>query len=451
MTLSLRQCIEAGLEANMEVRQRGLQMEVSEIQLKQSRLNLFPDVNAFINHGINQGRSIDPFSNAFINQQVNFAGYGINSGVILFNGFSLKNQVKQSKLGYEASRMELQQSKDNLTINIILAYLQVLGTQDMHSQSLSRSILTKNQLDRLSLLNKEGAIAPSVLTDMQGQYAEDRLTIVNARNSLEISRITLFQLINMPYDSAIKLERLDTTVYKKTVIETSKDIYQTALREFSLLKAIDLRAKSAEKAVRVAKGQLFPTLSLQAIANSNYSDAARNEIFLNTIDIPSNDYVIINGNNVPVFRKQNNFRSDKISYGSQLNNNLFTTFSLNLSIPLFNSLQGRNRIKLAKITLRENKLLLETTKTQLQHSIEQAYTNMITISEKHEILVEQVNAFAESYRAAEIRFNNGLGTTVEFLTAKNNLDRAQVNLINARYDLMLRQKILDYYQGKSLW
>ncbi len=76
---------------------------------------------------------------------------------------------------------------------------------------------------------------------------------------------------------------------------------------------------------------------------------------------------------------------------------------------------------------------------------------MITASDQYKVLLEQVDAYTESFRAAEIRFNNGVGTPVDYLTAKNNLDRANINLITAKYDYVLRTKILDYYQGKQLW
>jgi outer membrane protein len=65
--------------------------------------------------------------------------------------------------------------------------------------------------------------------------------------------------------------------------------------------------------------------------------------------------------------------------------------------------------------------------------------------------LEQKAAFEESFRAAEARFNEGVGTTIDYLTARNNLDRATINLIAARYDYVLRTRVLDYYQGKPLW
>ena len=76
---------------------------------------------------------------------------------------------------------------------------------------------------------------------------------------------------------------------------------------------------------------------------------------------------------------------------------------------------------------------------------------MTSAADRYRILLEQVNAFTESFRAAEIRFNSGVGNSIDYLTAKNNLDRANLNLINAQYDYVLRTKILDYYKGVKLW
>ena len=63
-------------------------------------------------------------------------------------------------------------------------------------------------------------------------------------------------------------------------------------------------------------------------------------------------------------------------------------------------------------------------------------------------LVDQVAAYVENFRAAEIRFNEGASNSVDYLIAKNKLDAANLNLILARYDYVIRTKILDYYQGK---
>jgi outer membrane protein len=93
----------------------------------------------------------------------------------------------------------------------------------------------------------------------------------------------------------------------------------------------------------------------------------------------------------------------------------------------------------------------KTTRTQLGTSIDRAYTNLVSAADRYKVLLEQVTAYDESFRAAEIRFNNGVGTSVDYLIAKNNLDRANIDLITTKYDYVLRTKILDFYQNKQLW
>jgi outer membrane protein len=450
-TLTLQQAIDAGITNNLLVQQSGLQSQAGEINWKQARLNRLPNLNGSASSGIQQGRSIDPFTNAPITQNVTFSSYGLTSGVTLFSGLSLQNSVKQTALLYEASKMDWQQAKDNVTINIILAYLQVLSNEDQLVQSHNQEDLTSKQVERLEILNKDGAIVPSLLSDLKGQFASDQLTTINTQNALETAKITLCQLMNVPYDKNIKLERLNTESFTNKYEDTPDQVYQSALARFALVKAVDLRKRAAEKALLVAKGAFYPTLSLNGDAGTNYSDAARTDVFINTTDVTSTDYVVIGGTPTPVIRKQSNFSSNKISYGKQLNGNLSTSFSLNLRIPIFNWLQTRNKVKLAKLDLKNSDIVAKSTKTQLQQSIEQAYINMTSAWDSYKILLGQVNSFTESFNAADARFNAGVGSSVDYIIAKNFLDRANINLINAKYDALLRMKILDYYQGKKLW
>src|ERR1043165_333105 len=168
--LTLQQCVETGIANNLDVLQGDLQSQAAEINWKQANLNMLPDLNGTASHGINTGRSIDPFTNTYLNQNNSYASYGLGSGVTIFNGLTLQSLVKQNKLTYEASKMTLQQRKDNLTLNIILAYLTVLNNEDLLEQAQNRAGLTKQQVDRLEVLNKEGAIAPLLFSDLKGQY-----------------------------------------------------------------------------------------------------------------------------------------------------------------------------------------------------------------------------------------------------------------------------------------
>lgn len=449
-SFSLKKCIDTAIANNLQLKQSELQMEASRVDWKQAKGYMLPTLNGFASHGINQGRSIDPFSNAFVDQQINFAGYGFSSGLTLFNGFGIQNSIRQTSLAYDAAKMDVQQMKDNLTLNIILAYLQVLTNEDLLKQSLGQLEVSKQQVARLENMNKQGAIVPSLLTNLQGEQAGNELAVITNQNNLETSKLSLFQLMNVMYKPGSQFERINADAFTLDYDADIAEIYQAALDQLALVKAADLRKESAAKGVQAARGFLYPSLSVNGNVNTNYSSAAMQNTFLNNEDVVTDDYVLIGGTKSNVVAKRANFRSDKINYNNQLNNNLYTTISLDLRIPLLNSFTAKNRVRRAAIELKNSNLVAESTRVQLRQSVEQAYANMTAAKNRYEALVRQVEAFAASFRTAEVRFNAGVETVVDYVIAKNNLDRANNNLIIARYDYLLRTKVLDYYRGRPL-
>jgi outer membrane protein len=450
--LTLKDCIEAGYNNNFDVLQKQLQAESDKANWKQSKLNIFPDLNASAGHSFNQGRSIDPYTNSPVTQSFNSSNYGVNSNVILFNGLAIQNNIRRNELTYEASSMDIQAQKDNLAMNIVKAYMKILSSIDRVEQVKKATMLSAKQVERLNIMNKEGAIKPIDFTNLKGQYAGDQLAVINAENTLETDKVDLCRLMNIPYNKDLTLEKIDPELFTAKYENGPEAIYQAAVKQLAMIKAVDLRQQSAAKGVKVAKGQLFPTLSFGAGVSTSYSSVAKQSQYVNTVYAPTSDSAIISNVKYPVYRYRDNFTApSKISYMDQLNNNVYTSFGFSLSVPIFNALQQRNRVKQAKINYKSAELTAKTIRTALSRDIDQAYINMVSASETYKAALEQVSAFKESFHSAEIFFQQGVGTSIDYLIVKNNLDQANTNLILAKYDLILRVKILDYYQGKQVW
>lgn len=446
--LTLQACLDIALANSIPVKQSELLEQNAKLNLSQSRMNRLPNVSANLNYGINNGRSIDPFTNSYINQQLTSSNSTLAASIPVFRGFQTQNSIQQAAYNYQASKLELQQDKDNLTLNVILSFLQLMNDEDVLNLTRKQMAVTEKQAERLELLNKEGAIAPAVLYDMKGQYASDQLAVINAERAVEISKLTLLQFMNMPYDKGMQINREGFDMKMEQYVETAVNIYNTALQNLSFVKAAELRTKAANKAIRVAASGLYPTLSLFGQLGTNFSGAATTATPIGSADVVTSDYVVVNGNNSPVISKQTNYRSDKIAFFKQYNNNLGTFVGVSLQVPIFSSFQTRTRVKQARLEEKRTAYVAENTKVQLRQAIEQAHLNMTTAWNRYKILGDQVTAFEESFRAAEIRFNLGALNSVEYLIVKNNLDRANINLTTARYDYLLRTKVLDFYQGK---
>jgi outer membrane protein len=419
--LSLQECVQTAFDNNLDVKQSDLSMERAAVNWRQSKANLLPNISGQIDHTLNQGRSIDLSSNSYVNQQQTSGSYSLSGNVTLFNGLRLLNSLKSNQYAYEASKMELQQRKDQLMLDVILAYLQILTSTDLLQQARKQADVTQKQVERLALMNQEGAIKPSDLSDMKGQLADNKLSIINNQNDLNAARLSLSQLMNITYNKELQVERLRADQVEMNYTTTPDSIFSVALQQLAIIKAAGLRTKSAEKAVQAARGNLFPVVGLGAGFYTPYSSTSRD----------SSD--------------------QKIEYYDQLSNNYRTYVGIGISIPIFNNFRYRNQVALAKIDLKSATYTAQTRQIQLKQSIEQDHLNMRAAESKYQALVEQVAAYAESFRAAEARFNAGASTSIDYLIAQNNLDRANVNLIIARYDYVLRTKILDYYQGKPLW
>jgi outer membrane protein len=415
--ISLQQCIDTAIANNITVKQKYLLMQSAEVDWHQSRSNLLPNLLAGIYHGTSQGKSIDPSSNNYVTQNLNYANYQVSSAVTVFNGGNLINGTKQYASSYEASKMEWQQAKDLLVLDVISKYLAVLNDEDLVSSAQKQADISEKQLERYQLLNKQGAIKPSDVSDLKGQLMNEQLAVLNNQNALESARLLLCQLMNKPYNPSLQPERINIDEFLTAYNRSADEVYQNALQQFSLVKAVELRKRSSAYAVKSTRGLLYPNLVLDGGLNTRYSSYEQNA-------------------------------SGKVPYNTQLSNNLATFVEVGINIPIFNRSVYRNRLKHAEIEYKNTELVEQSTKLQLQQSIDQAYLDMTNAYSRYKLLLEQVAAFTESFKAAEVRYNAGVGTSVDYLTAKDRLDQSNYNLISAQYDFVLKKKILDYYNGK---
>ena len=448
-TLTLEDCIAIAIENNLDLQSANLSSERADVNFNQSKWNFLPNINGNFNVGVNNGRSIDPFSNDFINQRLEFSTANLNLDMTVFNGFRLINQLKQDKLNKLAAEMEIEEAKQDLTLRVTLAYLQVLNNRDLLTLAKNRYATTVQQLEIQKEFYDNESGNPADYADILGQVTIDETSILSAESSLNNSKLTLLQLMNLTEsDAQLNAQNLlsDFEKYKLTADE----VYQDAIENLATFKARELRVDASKKAVSVAKAQFVPEISLFAGLNTNYSSAAQLFTESGTSLIETGDFVTIDGEDIPVFTQSTSFDSSDINLTDQFDNNLSTNIGLSLRIPIMNGFQAKNNVALEKIRVQESLVAFEQTQVEIKNAIAQVHFDMVTVYARYESLQKQVDAFEESYRINEIRFNSGISNFLNYVTSKNNLDNAKVNLTNAKYEYLLRTKVLEYYRGNVL-
>lgn len=445
---TLKQCIDLALQNNLDVKLSEFQAEITGTRLTQARANALPYASAYANQGINRGKSINPYTNTFVNQEIVTGQYGVNAGLTLFNGFNLVNTMRQYYFSNEAGKMDLEQARMDITINVMLAYLQVLSSRELLGQSASQVAVSRAQVERLKVLEANGAVAPSVIYDTRGQLANDQLTFINAKAGFATSKNSLERLVNVSFAANAKFESVNINGDLKPYDASAETVFSQASAALPLVKSAEYKRLSAEKNIYALRGQQFPSLSLVGSLGTNYSDAALAQKIIGVSPRNSGGYVTLNNEQVPVFVPDYQYSNTRISFKDQFKNNLNSYVGLSLQVPVFSGLKTRTQISLAKINGQQAEVQKTTTNTRLKNNVNQAYTDMTASFERYQVLQQQVSDYSESFKIATVKFEKGAITTVDYVIAKNNNDRANMNLIAARYDYILKSKVLDYFMGK---
>jgi outer membrane protein len=412
-TLTLQQCLDVAIKNNLTVKQDSITAQQDRINFVQAKDNMIPYITGGANRTFSSGRAVNPVTNTYITQSVTSDNYNLNGQVTLFNGLALQSAVKQTSLAFQSGKMAFQAAKDLVVVQIITNYLGVLDAAEILSQTKSQLAVAKENVDIAQTKENYGAnLTASTLSDFKGQYASDVVNVVQAQNSLDAAKLSLFQLMNVPYNKDADLQPLNAEDLKGQYGVDPDQVFNTALQQLAEVKAATLARQSAEKGVSFAKGQLYPTLALGSGIGTNYSNL------------------------------------NSTSYFDQFRNNYGTYVEIALNIPIFTNHVKKNAVALAKLNLLNYQALEDNTKIQLKQSVETAYYNMAAAYKRYQALQDAVAAYTTSYHVQKTRFDAGVITSDLFLIAQNNLDATNLSLIGARYDYLIYSKILDYYQGK---
>ena len=452
-TFSLYDCIDYALEHNITLRQSELAIESSSIRLKQSQAAVLPSVNGQINANTNFGRNIDPFSNDVVTSTIGTNSLGAGASMLLYNGYRLKNTILRSELDLEAARLDVETQKNNISLQIAVAYLNILSSEDMIEVANQNVNVTKLQLDRTEKLVKAGALPETNIFNLKAQLANDELQLVNAQNGYEANLLTLKQNMNLQDYEPITIERVEVPNPAMRIYpETPQEVYETALNYLPEVKSSIMREKMAEVNIQIAKAVGLPSINANVGWGSSYSTIAKSIVPGGTVYNPIAVSAEFEGQTIPFvvnFPEQTVTR-ESIPYFSQIGNNQNVNIGVSMQIPIFNGHNKKYQIQAAEIQKRQSELTTENTKVGIRQSIDQAYINMLNASKTYSANSVQVDALQRAFEAADASYNAGASNYVDYNLAKTNLDRALANQIQAKYDYLFKIKILDFYQNKPL-
>ena len=426
---TLDDCLAHAKDNNIAIKKASLNVKISKENYFQSKMAILPNLNLTFSDNTSFGRNIDPVTNQITIDRVRNNNFGISSSFTLFNGFQSINNIRKNNFDYLSSKYDEEKITNDIYVNIVTAYLQLLYSSDLVEVSRQKVNLSELQLERISKMVEVGILPRGDLLNTESQKAQEELQLINAQNQRDIAKLNLMQLLDLPYENPFDIIHLDIEIDENFIKFDNQTIFNLALKNLPDVKSAEVKLKSSERSLAISKSYRSPSLSLSASIGTLYSSANQILAYDSLQILPTyNDY----------------------TFKDQFSDNFSQMISLNLRIPIFNNWQTNSSINLAKIGVLRAKYNLEDTQNNLRKSIEQAQNDALSAQKKYISSQKSVTFQEESFQYTQNKYDLQLVNSYDYNNVKNTLFRAETDLLQSKYDYLFKIKMLDFYMGKSL-
>ena len=412
---SLRECCDYAVSSSISIKQRENQCRQQEIQLSTAKNSRLPDLSGSVSQNFSFGRGLTA-DNTYSNTNTSSTSFSIGTSVPLFTGFQIPNQIKMNQLNLEAATADLEKAKNDIRMQVAQAYVQILYNMEIADVAHRQVSIDSMQVARIQALVNNGKASGSQLSQQKATLANSQLTVTQAENTLSLSLLTLSQLLELPTADGFAVERpvIDEAneVYRAQ-IPSADAIYAEALGVKPEILSQQLKLKGTDHNIKIQQAANYPSLSFSAGLGTNYYTTS-------------------------------GFKAD--GFGKQLENN----FSQYIGLNLINRFQTRNSIRNAKIEQQNQQLQLDNVKKTLYKEIQQVCQNAVAARAKYESSTVAMQSSKDAFNLMQAKYENGKANMTEFNESKNNYLKSESDLVQARYELLYQQALIQFYRGRDL-
>ena len=410
---TLEECLDRALKENISIKQSRLDVAAAKVDEIDAIGNFLPTLNANGNVSENTGLNFDPTNQQPTTIKFLSASGGISAGYNLFDGLRNFKQDQRAKMATLAARYNLELMEDNIAVNVANNFLQVILNKENVKVLKVQHEVTQEQIDRTRELVDGGVLPKGDLLEVQAQSANEVQQIVVAQNDVQISLISLAQILLIKDYKSFDIEEPGYTIQGEDILDKSPyELIENAKETRYEIKIADQNLEIAKKDMQIAKGALLPTLSAFFNYNTRYSEQDTFNTFEEQLSL-----------------------NDGYSYGLQL------------SIPILNGFQLSNNVKRNKINIERSEINLEQAQLDLESNVYQAYVDAQGSLRAYEAAQAAAQSQELAYEYAQERYDVGLTNAFDLSQSKQRYDNAQIEVNRTKYDYIFRLKVLELYFG----
>ena len=412
---TLAECIRHAQDNNITLKQRDLQVKQQEIQLETTKGSRLPQVSGSTSENFSFGRGLTA-DNTYSNTNTTSTGISLGTAVPVFQGFRIRNSIKEGELNLQATTAELEKAREDMSVSVAQAYVQILYNMELLDVALNQVGIDSLQVERLSAMLENGKASPAQLAQQKAALGQSRLSATQARNNLNLSLLDLSQLLELPNPEGFSIVRPSVPI-DGILLGNPEDIYAEAVENKPAIKAAMFRLDASAFTIKGAKGAFLPSISANGGLGTNYYTMS---------SAPSATFM------------------------EQVKHNFSQYLGISLSVPIFSGFQNRNQVRLAELSRTNQMLQLENTKKTLYKEIQQAYYNAVAAADRYRSSEDAKESARESFELMKAKYENGKSNITEFNEARDSWLEAESNLVRSRYEYLYSAKLLDFYRGRPL-
>lgn len=404
VVFTLDDCLRYAVSNNYERQTMELSHKSQELSLEQTKKQRLPSVSMSVSEGYSHNTKGGAMSGSA----------GINASMPIYNGGEINVSIEQESLRTEQSQLELTRFDDNLSINILQAFLSVLGNQELLKYQKSVLKSSREAMKQGYVKYETGSIVESDYLLLVAQYASDTNNVVDTQISIDNSLLNLKVLLSMEPELNLAIVYPDTSAIndEMALLPPMNEAIERSVAYSPDLKISGYDIEIAQKSLRIAKAAQLLSLNLNAGLNTGHDGFT--------------------------------------DFGTQLGERFSQNVGVSLNIPIYS--RGANRIKTkqSELSLQQSQLDYERNALSLRQTVAQEYQNVVSAYNSFVVSSQSKDAYLKSFEAYNSRFLFGSITAVELLQQQNNYLNALNKYIQAKYSFILERKILDVYMGNGV-
>ncbi len=411
---SLADCLEYAKENNLNVKSAKNSLETAEITLKQSKLNILPSVSGSASETFSAGTNVDPITSEYVSMSSWSTNFGLSAQMSLYNGNRQYNTIQQNKLLVEKNSLAVEEIKNNISLQIIEAYLRTLYYKESITLAENNLAVSEKQEQQAKVKYEIGTLSSKEYLSVVSQNAQNLYAVANAQKQYDLQLLALKQLLELQEVEKFEIEIPEIDVNNYRILPEKEAVYNTALATLPEIKSNDLQVEINERNLKIARAGYIPSLSLSGSIGTGFTGTQRG------------------------------------TFSDQMRRNFNQRVGVSLSVPIFSRWNNRANELKAKVNIEEAKLSQQTGNKELYNKIENTWQNaMSSINELKSAEIART-ASQEAYNVAIRQFELGNMSSTDFMVEKNNYYSFELKMLQIKYTIVIYYEMLQYYLGNEI-